>query len=95
MLSILYDAEKCEVVFMNVCFITEDSRTVPASSKSDINFMLFTKKIFASILLVSPAFSVGVGGACGSHADCDAGLACLMKRSTPDEPIIKQCVDGG
>lgn len=57
--------------------------------------MLFTKKIFALILLVSPAFSVGVGGACGLHADCDAGLACLMKRDTPDEPIIKHCVDGG
>ncbi|KND99260.2 hypothetical protein QG37_03803 [Candidozyma auris] len=57
--------------------------------------MLFTTKVFALALLFSPAFSVGVGGACGSHADCDAGLACLMKRDTSDEPIIKQCVDGG
>uniref|UniRef100_A0A0L0NZU0 Uncharacterized protein n=1 Tax=Candidozyma auris TaxID=498019 RepID=A0A0L0NZU0_CANAR len=57
--------------------------------------MLFTTKVFALALLFSPAFSVGVGGACGLHADCDAGLACLMKRDTSDEPIIKQCVDGG
>lgn len=56
--------------------------------------MLFKTVITYIALSVSAVLAVGVGGPCGSHSDCDGGLACLLERTVKDGPIVRQCVDG-
>lgn len=56
--------------------------------------MLFKTVITYIALSVSAVLAVGAGGPCGSHSDCDGGLACLLQRTVEDGPIVRQCVDG-
>lgn len=53
---------------------------------------MFSKSLQSIILLLAitdVAMSVGTGGPCFSHGDCDDGLACLKKRSNGGTISIK------